>query len=64
MKTMNLKSLQDCLSRSEMKSIQGGAIDEGGKCTKIGSSCSAGGQCCSGSCGGGENPVCCQSTPK
>lgn len=61
MKTMNLKSIQECLSRNELKSIKGGI--EGGKCKKIGSSCDSGGQCCSGSCGGGENPVCCQKTP-
>lgn len=61
MKTMNLKSIKDCLSRNEMKSIKGG-IDN--RCKKIGSGCASGGQCCSGVCGGGEDPVCCQSNPK
>lgn len=59
MKTMNLKSIQECLSRSEMKSIRGGDLEDFGKCKKVGSGCDSGGQCCSGSCGGGENPVCC-----
>lgn len=60
MKTMNLKSIQECLSRNEMKSIKGGLMIDAIKCKKIGSGCDSGKQCCSGSCGGGENPVCCE----
>ena len=57
MKTMNLKSIQECLSRNEMKKINGGVLPA--KCKANGSGCESGGECCSGICGGGENPACC-----
>lgn len=68
MKKISLKSVKEALNRNEMKTIKGGVFGlesiedaEGGKCLKNGAACPSGqdADCCSKSCGGGENPVCC-----